>query len=158
MKRILQTLMISFLVINNTNAQISVTSVNNKAKVVVGKIAPMGAFIADLTYKIEGVDTIYTFCHHNQKYKTLTDINCVVFLGRDNTFESLYTLFKSVFLEENRKNKDYLVSFKLLDDGYVIRTRRDMGVTQVQFSNESFTEYVSFTEKQVDKLFGKTQD
>lgn len=158
MKRILQTLMISFLVIKITNAQISVTSVNNKAKVVVGKVAPLGAFIADLTYKIEGADTIYTFCHHNQKYKTLTDINCVVFFGRDNTFESLYTLLKSVFLDENKKNKDYLVSFKLLDDGYVIRTRRDFGVTQVQFSNESFTQYVSFTEKQVDKLFGKTQD
>ena len=96
MKKILQILMITFLVINITNAQISVTSVNNKAKVVVGKVTPMGAFIADLTYKIEGVDTIYTFCHHNQKYKTLTDINCVVFLARDNTFESLYTLLKSV--------------------------------------------------------------
>jgi hypothetical protein len=158
MKKIIQVLMVTFLVINKTNAQISVTSVNNKAKVVVGKVAPMGAFIADLTYKIEGVDTIYTFCHHNQKYKTLTDINCVVFLARDNTFESLYTLLKSVFLDENRKNKEYLVTFKLMDDGYVIKTRRDMGVTQVQFSNESFTEYVSFTEKQVDKLFGKNQD
>ena len=158
MKKITQVLMFTFFVINITNAQISVTSVTNKAKVVVGKIAPLGAFIADLTYRVDGVDTVYSLCHHNQKYKTLTDINCVVFLGRDNTFESLYTLFKSVFLEENRKNKDYLVSFKLLDDGYVIRTRRYFGVTQVQFSNELFTQYVSFTEKQVDKLFGKTQD
>jgi hypothetical protein len=57
MKKILQVLIITFLVINITNAQISVTSVTNKAKVVVGKIAPMGAFIADLTYKIEGADT-----------------------------------------------------------------------------------------------------
>ena len=157
MKKITQVLMFTFL-INITNAQISVTSVTNKAKVVVGKVVPMGAFIADLTYSIDGVDTIYSFCHRNQKYTTLTDIKCVVFFGRDNTFESLYTLFKSVFLDENKKNKDYLVRFKIMDNGFSIRTNRIFGVTQVMFADELFTQHVSFTEKQVDKLFGKTQD
>jgi hypothetical protein len=123
---------------------------------VVGKIAPMGAFVAELSYQLNNADekdTIYTLRFNNLKYKHIDAIESVRFSGINNTLNELYNIFKSVFTEENKKNKNYLVNFTLGKDVVAISNYKSMGVTSAMFLIKDA--YFTLTEKQIDKLFGK---
>lgn len=126
------------------------------ASITVGKIAPMGSFTAELSYQInekDTKDTIYTLRFNNAKYTHITSIESVRFSGVDNTVVELYKMFKSVFSEENKKNKDYIVQFNLGKDAVAVSSIKSMGITSAMFTYKEA--YFSLTEKQVDKLFGK---
>ena len=123
---------------------------------IVGKIAPMGAFVAELSCRqneVDDKDTTYTLRFNNMKYKHIDAIVSVDFSGIGNTVGDLYKAFKSVFAEENKKNKDYLVNFTLGKEPVAISNTKTMGVTSVMFLIKDA--YFTLTEKQVDKLFGK---
>ena len=123
---------------------------------IVGKIAPMGSFIAELTWSPMSErpqDSTYTLMFRNQKFKTLNEREYVIFLGVEGTFGQLYGVFKSVFAPENKSNKDYMVSFKLGNTDVTIAHYQTMGIVGAMFMAKNA--YVVLTESQVDKLFGK---
>jgi hypothetical protein len=123
---------------------------------IVGKIAPMGAFVAGLSCRIneaDSKDTTYTLSFNNLKFKHIDAIESVSFSGVNNTVNELYKVFKSVFTDENKKNKDYIVNFTLGKDAVTISNTKAMGVTSAMFLVKDA--YFTLTEKQVDKLFGK---
>jgi hypothetical protein len=123
---------------------------------IVGKIAPMGAFIAELSYRpneADETDTTYTLRFNNMKYTHIDAITSVQFSGIGNAVSGLYKVFKSVFSEENKSNKDYTVQFTLGKELVSISHTKGMGITSAMFLIKDA--YFMLTEKQVDKLFGK---
>lgn len=122
----------------------------------VGKIAPMGTFTAELSYTINDADTkdtSYTFRFRNHKYTQIDSYESVQFSGEGNTAEQLYKVFKSVFTDENKNNKDYFVHFSLGKETVAISHTKSMGITSAMFQAKDA--YVMLTEKQINKLFGK---
>jgi hypothetical protein len=77
----------------------------------------------------------------------------VKFRSTDNTFGKLYGLLKSFFLDENRKNKDYSQTFRLGE--VMVNLQHHLLITGkgVMFSTKEG--YINFSEKDIDKLFGK---
>jgi len=123
---------------------------------VVGKISPMGSFIAELSYRlnsVEAADSIYTLRFRNAKYKTMTELESLDFSSSGNTVSQFYTALKSVFLDENKSNKDYAITFTLGKDVVAVSAYRSVGVLMVMFQKGDG--HFFLTEKQLDKLFGK---
>ncbi len=121
--------------------------------VTVGKIAPLGGFVAELSYQVNNGDTAYTLSFNDASYTQINSIENVRFSGGESTINELYKAFKSVFLSENKKNKDYMVHFTLGKDVVAISNTKSMGITSAMFLIRQA--YFTLTEKQVDKLFGK---
>lgn len=151
MKYLLPLLLLSI----NSFAQISEPT-KTGTKVSIGKVAPMGTFIAELSYSVDpgnASDTAYLFEFNNYKYQTIREKQLVVFSATDNTKEKLYGIFKSVFADENKDNKDYAVSFKLGTNDVSIGHYRSVGTLMAAFIVRDAVVYL--TSKQVDKIFGK---
>lgn len=124
--------------------------------VTVGKVAPVGTFIAELSLDINPVDdkdTTYTLKYRDYQFKQTVSIESIKFSGIGDTEDQLYNVFKSVFLEENRNNKEYLLKFTLGEKPVAIGNYKSMGTTMAIFMNGR--SYFYLTDKQVDKLFGK---
>lgn len=119
----------------------------------VGKIAPLGSFIAELSYQFDGTDTTYTLRFQNAKYTRITAIESVSFNSEGNAIDGLYQAFKTVFKDENKNNKDYLIHFTIGKDVAAISTYKNMGITQAMFLVKEA--HFALTEKQIDKLFDK---
>ena len=117
-----------------------------------GTIKVVGSIQAQLYYRIVEEDTLYTLLFRNQEYQQLVDYSSVTFSAEDNTLKKLYDILKSVFTEENKKNKEYKVKLKLGETEVIISNFRIMGGTSVMFFTSDG--YITLTEKQVDKLFG----
>jgi hypothetical protein len=133
-------------------AQIS-EPIKPPASVTVGKIAPLGGFVAELSYYINEGDTTYILTFNNMKYKHIDAIESVAFSGISNSAEGLYKMFKSVFSKENKSNKDYIVQFTLGKESVAISNVKSMGITSAMFTCKNA--FFTLTEKQVNKLFGK---
>jgi predicted peroxiredoxin len=122
-------------------------------KKVVGQIKMMGTTEQSLSYVVIDEDTVYYFLFRNQEYKHLIDYSSVEFSGQDNTLEKLYKILLSVFSDENIKNKEYKVNFKLGNTEVIVSSWRMMGITAAMFfTNDG---YCYLTEKQIKKLFGR---
>lgn len=119
----------------------------------IGKIAPLGGFVAELSYYINEGDTIYLLNFNDASYTKINSIETVRFSEEGNTVNELYKMFKSVFIPENKKNKDYIVQFTLGKETVSIGNTKSLGVTSAMFTRNS--SFFTLTEKQVDKLFGK---
>lgn len=156
MKRLLTIMIITVLQLgSNTYGQIS-TPIKSAPRTTVGKIAPLGSFTAELSYQKseqEGTDTIYSLSFRNAKYSHITSVETVHFSSEGNTVNELYKVFKSVFLPENKNNKDYMVHFTLGKTDVAISTFKNMGITSAMFFCNGA--YFTLVDKQVDKLFGK---
>ncbi len=150
--RIKDTLFVIILLISTTSyCQIQMQS-SGGSKVVVGKCKNGAYTQAELSYTIEEKDTLYTLLYLNQKYSTLTDYVTLTFSEEGGTKNQLYSILKSVFSEENKKNKEYKQSFKLGNDQVIASNYRTMGVTSVMlFTSKG---YCFLTESQLEKVFG----
>ena len=137
------------MLVGGASAQIS-TPVKEIPSTIIGKVNPMNTFIAELNYSVKDKDTTYTLSFRDMKYEQITSIKSIQFSGEGNTVEQLYSLMKSVFLDENKKNKDYAVTVTLGSNLVSISHYRNMVQFLVDNSN------VFLTEKQIDKLFGKS--
>jgi hypothetical protein len=134
--------------------QIQVYNVNTTPKTSIGKIKSGLAFVAEMEREIEGKDTTYTLSYQEGQYQHITSIKSLRFNSDGNSFDSFYEICKSVFKDENKKNKDYNVIFKLGDDNIAVINSRTMGITCVRIMNgNSYT--APLVENQIDKLFGK---
>jgi hypothetical protein len=151
MKYLLTTLILSLLS-NYSNGQISVPK-EAQPTTLVGKIAPMGGFVAELSYLKNEADTTYFLRFRNAKYTHITSIESVAFSGVDNTVTELYKVFKSAFTDENKSKKDFLVQFTLGKNEVAISNTKSLGITSAMFTYKDA--FFTLTEKQIDKLFGK---
>lgn len=116
----------------------------------------MGAFIAQLSYTINpdgDKDTVYTIRFRNYRYKVISETFQVQFSGEGGSLDSLYSLMKSVFAEENKNNKDYSVSVTLGKEIIALSNYRTLGTTLVMFQTQDG--YGLLKESQVEKLFVK---
>lgn len=118
-----------------------------------GKVNNFGTFVGSLSYSIDDKDTVYDLCFRNYKYTTITELDHIRFGGEGGAVDSLFSLMRTVFADENRKNKDYAVTVTLGKEPISISTYRSMGIPAVMILNREG--YGLFTEKQLAKLFGK---
>jgi hypothetical protein len=130
------------------------TPVKAKPEIVLTKVTNVGTYIGGISYTVEsdGKDTSYDLSFNNYKYMHITAIGHIYFSGEGHALDSLHALMKTVFLEENRKNKDYMVTVQLGKGPISVGTYRTMGITACLIQNEEG--YGLFTEKQVERLFG----
>lgn len=120
----------------------------------IGHVKKAGMFFAEIKYSIDKQqDTTYYYVFKNEKYSTLMDIKIVSFGSQNNTLNELYKLYKLGFAEENRNNKDFSVRFKLGTSDVYLSSYKIMGIVAVTFNSPDG--YITFTEKEVDRLFGK---
>ena len=154
MKRISIFGLLAILCLINLNLEAQIQIQNPNPEVIVGKCKNGAYTQAQLSYVIQqDKDTLYTFLFLNAKYSTLTDYQSIVFSGENNTINDFYSVLKSFFSDENKKNKDYKVEFKLGATQVIASNLRIMGVTSVMILTSKG--HVYLTEKQVDKVFGK---
>lgn len=138
----------------STFAQVQIIDVDKSQSVTVGKLRSGLAFVADLEYKLDDKDTVYTLSFQDNRYTHITSIKSVSFNSDGDALNSVYTIFKSIFKEENKKNKDYSVTFKLGQETVMVANSRMMGISYVRFFvGNSYS--IPLLESQVDKLFGK---
>lgn len=110
---------------------------------------------AELSYSLVGNDTMYNLMYLNAKYTTLTDYVSLTFGEEGGTKSQLYSVLKSFFSDENKKNKEYKQSFKLGTEQVIASNFRAMGVTSVMIYTSKG--YCYLTESQIDKVFGMNQ-
>jgi hypothetical protein len=132
----------------NQNANAQLTVQESAPTVTVGKTA-----LGELYYKIIDNDTMYTLLFRNAEYSTLIDYCSVTWQSEMGETQNLYDIIMSVFKDENKKNKEYKIQFKLGSTDVIVSTSRVMGMTQAWFwTNDGYT---AFTQEQVKRLFGK---
>ena len=139
-----------------SNAQL--TKLTPRAKEIkVGQIAPMGVFIADLSFRPNELgDTTYTLTFRNAKYTTLDDYKSIEFKADTETINTLYSLFTDAFSSEDIKNYEQTIS--LGNNLLKIKGYKAMGIKGVQFycSANNVVSYMNPINKgQLDNLFGK---
>lgn len=122
----------------------------------IGKLKPLGSTKATLEYNASGRDTTYllfmkdfTKRGENAESKFFS----IKFKGIDNTFEKLYALLKSFFLDENRKNNQYSQSFRL--GSQMVYLQHYLLVTGKGVKLSTNDGYITLSEGDIDKLFGK---
>ena len=120
---------------------------------VIGDVKSGPYTIGKLSYKIVDDDTLCTLMFYNRKYSQITDYQYIQFSAADGTIDQLYNAFKSFFTPENIKNKDYKLNFDLGETPVLLANLRQMGITTVYLGVTGGN--TNFTEKQVDKIFGK---
>ena len=135
--------------------QIQVYNVNKTPKTSIGKLKSGLAFVAEMESEVEGKDTTYTLSFHDARYTQIVSIKSLYFNSVGNSFESFYEICKSVFKEENKKNKDYMVTFRLGDKDIAVVNSRMMGITYVRILVDN-SGTIQLLESQIDKLFGKS--
>lgn len=121
----------------------------------IGKLKPLGSTKATLEYHASGRDTTYLLFmkdYTKRGEKAESQYFSVKFKGIDNTFETLYSLLKSFFLDENRKNS-YTQSFRL--GNQMVYLQHYLVVTGKGVKLSTNDGYITFSEGDIDKLFGK---
>jgi len=119
----------------------------------IGKVTNFGTFVGELRYVPGNGDTLYTLMYRNYAYTEITDIQHLLFHGNAQVLDTLYATLRTVFLPENKGNKDYILHFNLGDDAVMVTPFKSMGTSAVMIQKGNG--YALFTEKQLDKLFGK---
>jgi len=121
----------------------------------IGKVKMGTYFHASLTRYVENKDTVYGFMYANKSYQHITDIKSILFNSDGGAVDQLYSIFKSVFSDDNKKNKDYKVKFQLGTKSVEISNYRNLGVTSAMLYCYNDESYIWLSENQIDKLFGK---
>jgi hypothetical protein len=139
-----------------SNAQIKVLNIPKSIEL--GKVNAGFYTHSEITYIVDEKDTVYTFRYMDARYKGIVEYKSVDFKSDNNTLNEFYNICKSVFSEENRKNKNYIVNFKLGNDYFLVKNTRMLGITYVTIGviDKGYT--IQFLESQIDKLFGKEEE
>ena len=132
-----------------------ITVLNTPKLLEVGKVKSGIYTSGEIYYTVEGKDTTYTFRYMNAQYKMITDYKSVYFQSDNNALNEFYKICKSVFSEENKKNKNYFVEFKLGNDFVFVKNSRMFGINYITIGvlDKGYT--IQLLESQIDKLFGK---
>ena len=152
MKKLLLLLPI-YLICQSTYAQIVILEIPKSIEI--GKMKNGTYTHFKISYNLEDQDTTYTFTYRDAQYSVLDDYKSVLFQSDGNSLESFYKICKSVFKEENKKNKNYSVHFKLGNDMMSVTNSRIFGITYMRIGIIGKGYSIPILEFQIDKLFGK---
>lgn len=119
----------------------------------IAELKTLGLTKAKMEYKNQGTDTTYMLLMKDVRKHPEKNYFAVLFKGTDDTFNKFYDVLKSFFIAENRKNKKYMKTFKLGSDFVNIQHYRLITSPGIMFSTKEG--YTYFSEKDIDKLFGK---
>ena len=119
----------------------------------IGKLKFGGITKAKLEYSASGSDTTYFLFIKDVREQPRDNYFSITFKNIDGTFEKLYAILKSFFLEENKKNRNYSRTFKLGDKGVNIQYHLLITGRGVKFTTGDG--YTYWSEKDIEKLFGK---
>jgi hypothetical protein len=137
-----------------SNSQIQIDK-SNVIKTEIGKVKIGAYFHASLLSYVENTDTLYALMYSNKSYQHITDIKTISFQPDGNTLNQFYDILKSVFLSENKQNKDYKIKFQLGSKSVEVSNYRQLGITSAMLYCYDDQSYIWFTENQIEKLFNK---
>ncbi|MCX6183879.1 MAG: hypothetical protein NTX74_02300 [Flavobacterium sp.] len=147
-----KTILLIVLVLTSSVSFSQIEIKKNETPVLIGKIAPMGAFMASL----DKYSTHYSLTFNDAKYKTITNLKSFIFSIED--FEAI----SSIFTKEDPNAKK--------GDSYTVKLPLDGGSLYIQYDSMlgkiyptiAYTDtagivgiFPYFTNKQYLKLFGK---
>ncbi|MEO7309224.1 MAG: hypothetical protein ABIX01_02410 [Chitinophagaceae bacterium] len=119
----------------------------------IGKLHFGGITKAKMEYIASGTDTTYNLFIKDVRDMTKDNYFNISFRSSGRTFEKLYTILKSFFLPENKKDKKYTRTFNLGNTGVNVQHYRLLTGRGIMFYTRDGYTYLD--EGDVDKLFGK---
>jgi hypothetical protein len=140
-----------FFIVPVSNAQIEMASTVKWETI--GEVKSIGKTMAKLEYRIAGADTLYFLLMNDFTKQQETNYFSVNFKGTGNTFNIFYGLLQSFFADKNRKDKDYMQTFKLGETGVNLQHCTLIGRHGVRLTTKEG--YINLSAKDIDKLFGK---
>lgn len=135
-----------------TAAVAQLTEKENGDWQLIGKLKFGGITKASMEYKNTGNDTTYLLFVKDFGEQPKDNYFSIKFKNTDNTYGRLYTILKSFFLPENKKNKDYSRTFDLGNGSVNVSHRRLITGRGIMFYTKDG--YANWSEKEIDKLFG----
>ena len=118
-----------------------------------GEVRRLGQTQAKMEYRTEGSDTLYFLLMKDFKKQLETNYFSINFRGTGNTFTIFYNLLQSFFIDDNRKNSDYMQTFRLGETGVNLQHCTLIGQHGVRLTTKEG--YINLSKKDIDKLFGK---
>jgi hypothetical protein len=119
----------------------------------IGRLKFGGITKAKMEYTVSGNDTTYLLFIKDVRDQPKDNYFGITFKSIDGTYEKLYTLLKSFFLPENKKDKKYSRTFNLGKTGVHVQHYQLITGRGVMFSTTEGHTY--WSSKDIDKLFGK---
>jgi hypothetical protein len=119
----------------------------------IGRLHFGGITKARLQYIASGEDTTYLLFIKDVRDQPKDNYFSITFKGIDNTYDKLYNILKSFFLDENKKNKKYSRTFRLGDKGVNVQHYRLITGRGIMFTTNDG--YTYWSEQDIDKLFGR---
>jgi hypothetical protein len=120
---------------------------------VIGRLKFGGITKAKMEYTVSGNDTTYLLFIKDVRDQPKDNYFGITFKSVDGTYEKLYTILKSFFLPENKKDRKYSRTFNLGKTGVHVQHYQLITGRGVMFSTTEGHTY--WSSKDIDKLFGK---
>ena len=120
---------------------------------VIGRLKFGGITRAKMEYTLSGTDTTYLLFIKDVRDQPKDNYFGITFKSIDGTYEKLYTILKSFFLPENKKDRKYSRTFNLGTTGVHVQHNQLITGRGVMFSTTEGHTY--WSAKDIDKLFGK---
>ncbi|MEP7373941.1 MAG: hypothetical protein ABI675_11165 [Chitinophagaceae bacterium] len=119
----------------------------------IGRLKFGGITKAKMEFTASGTDTTYMLFIKDVRDKPENHYFSITFKNVDGTYEKFYTILKSFFLAENKKNRRYSRTFRLGDGSVNVQHHQLITSRGIMFSTNDG--YTYWSEKDIDKLFGK---
>ena len=119
----------------------------------IGQLKFGGITKSKMEYINSGEDTTYFLFIKDVRDTPKSNYFGITFKSTNDTYGKLYTILKSFFLPENKKNKKYSRTFDLGNTGVNVQHYRLITGHGVMFYTREG--YIYWSEKDIDKLFGK---
>ncbi len=119
----------------------------------IGRLKFGGITKAKMEYINSGADTTYLLFIKDVREQPKNNYFSITFKNTGGTYNKLYSILKSFFLKENKKNKKYSRTFNLGTTGVNVQYYRLIGGLGIMFYTSDG--YTYWSEKDIDKLFGK---
>lgn len=124
---------------------------------VVGSVNFAHDLIARINYVVHQADTLYTLTYLDQNYKQVTRYETITFSNREVPLHVLYNHMKAAFLPENapqRQTTTFVKQLQLGTDEVMLSNFKSLRNMQVLLATGD-GRVISFTDRQVDELFGR---
>lgn len=128
---------------------------NKAAPVTIGKVSVGGILRSQLSYELSP-DTVYKWIYRNENSNVSNVYKFILFSGKGNAVNMLYSTLKDFWSQENRKkaSKEVRKTFKLGEIEVVVENHRMFGRTQIFVHTPDGSSFALY-EKDIDLLFGK---
>lgn len=119
----------------------------------IGKLKFGGITKASLEYKSNGTDTTYLLFIKDQREGIKDNYFGINFKNTNGTYSKLYTILKSFFLDEHKKDKAYSRTFELGTTSVNVSHKRLITSRGIMFYTKDG--YTTWSENDIDRLFGQ---